>query len=151
MAAVGRSDCMECESGAHIKYQLVYHLVWIPKYRYQIFTKEKYRYDYEVILRILCQRHGFQIQELAVMPDHIHLLVCVPPSVSLSKALQLIKGGSSHEFFHLHPEFRLRFRKGHLFGPGKFCRSVGSVDLETTTEYVKKQKEQTTLNSFQKK
>ena len=102
-------------------------------------------------MRIMCQRHGFQIQELAVMPDHIHLLVGVPPSVSLSKALQFIKGGSSHEFLHLHPEFRLRYRKGHLFGPGKFCRSVGSVDLDTTKEYVRRQKEQMTLESFLKK
>jgi len=142
---------MECESGAHIKYQLVYHLVWIPKYRYQIFKKEKYRYDYEVILHILCKRHGFQILELAVMPDHIHLVVAVPPTVSLSRALQLIKGGSSFQFFQLHPEFRMRYPKGHLFGPGKFCRSVGNVDLETTQEYVKKQKEQMTLISFLKK
>lgn len=141
-------DIVELVSGAHIKYQLVYHLQWVPKCRYKIFRKEKYRHDYEVILRILAKRYGFEIVELAVMPDHVHIVVMAPPSFSVSKILQILKGGSSYEFFHLHPEFRLRYPKGHLFSPGKFCRSVGSVDLKATTEYVRNQTKQTTLQIF---
>lgn len=82
------------------------------------------------------------------MPDHVHMVVAVPPSISLSKALQLLKGGSSYEFFHLHPEFRLRYPKGHLLSPGKFCRSIGDVDLETTKNYVREQAGQSTLQNF---
>jgi putative transposase len=139
---------MELVSGAYIKYQLVYHLEWVSKYRYKIFRKERYRYDYDTILRIIAQRHHFEVLELDVMSDHVYMVVAVPPSISLSKALQLLKGGSSYEFFHLHPEFRLRYKTGHLLSPGKFCRSVGDVDLETTKNYVKEQAGQSTLQDF---
>jgi putative transposase len=139
---------MELVSGAHIKYQVVYHLQWIPKCRYRIFRKEKYRYDYENILRLVARRHLMEIIELAVMPDHVHVVVSAHPTMSPSKALQLLKGGSSYDFFHLHPEFRLRYLKGHLFAPGKFCRSVGDVDLKTTANYVRNQAQQATLTDF---
>ncbi len=139
---------MELVSGAHIKYQLVYHLQWIPKYRFKIFRQEKFRYDYENILRLVARRHGMEIIEAAVMPDHVHVVVSAPPTISPSKALQLLKGGSSFDFFHLHPIFRLRYPKGHLLAPGKFCRSVGDVDLETTKNYVRNQVQQATLGDF---
>ncbi len=139
---------MELVSGAHIKYQLVYHLQWIPKCRFKIFRQERYRYDYENILKIVARRHGMKILEHAIMPDHVHVVVAAPPTLSVSMALQLLKGGSSYDFFHLHPEFRLRYPKGHLFAPGKFCRSVGSVDLETTKKYVRDQALQSRLGDF---
>lgn len=139
---------MELVSGAHIKYQVVYHLQWVPKYRYKIFRKEKYRYDYENVVRLVAKRNRLEILEFAVMPDHVHIVVAAPASISPSRALQLLKGGSSYDFFHLHPEFRLRYPKGHLFSPGKFCRSVGNVDLETTKKYVRDQAQQTSLKDF---
>ncbi len=139
---------MELVSGAHIKYQLVYHLQWIPKCRYKIFRREKYRYDYENILRLVARRHRMEVIEVAVMSDHVHVVVSAHPTISPSKALQLLKGGSSYDFFHLHPEFRLRYPKGHLLAPGKFCRSVGDVDLEKTRSYVREQAGQTTLAGF---
>jgi len=139
---------MELVSGAHIKYQLFYHLEWTPKCRYKIFQQEKYKYDYEEILKIVARRHGIDIKEMAVMPDHIHLLVSAPPSMSASKALNLLKGGSSHDFFHLHPIFRKRYPRGHLLSAGKFCRSVGDVDFETTRDYVREQAQQATLDPF---
>ena len=139
---------MELVSGAHIKYQLVYHFERAPKYRYNIFRRDVYRYDYENCLQLVARRHGMTIIQMAVMPDHVHVVISVPPSMSVSKALQLLKGGSSYDFFHLHPEFRLRYMKGHLLSEGKFCRSVGDVDLEATKEYVRKQAEQATLGSF---
>ena len=139
---------MELVSGAHIKYQMVYHLQWVPKYRYKIFGKEKYRYDYENILHIVAKRHSMQILELAVMPDHVHAVVSCNAWMPAPKALALLKGASSYDFFHLHPEFRLRYPQGHLFSPGKFCRSVGDVDLEKTKNYVREQAQQATLMGF---
>ena len=91
-----------------------------------------------------------QIEELAVMPDHVHIVVHVKPSVSLAYATQLLKGRSSYEFFKKHPNMRLRYRKGHMWSKGKFYRSVGSVDLQTTKQYVRNQFDihQTQLNAF---
>ena len=130
---------MDLNSGAHIKYQMLYHLEWCPKYRYNIFGKEMYRQDYEFCLELVAARHGIQIIEMAVNPEHVHLLVSAPPTMSVSQALQFLKGGSSFEFMHLHEEFRLRYPKGHLLSPGKFCRTVGDVDFETTKDYIRNQ------------
>lgn len=130
---------MNLNSGAHIKYQLVYHVEWVPKYRYRIFGNEILRYDYETIVRIVAWQHGMDILEITAMPDHVHAVVIAPPTMSVSKMAQILKGGSSYEFGNLHPNIRLRYPKGHMLSPGKFVRSVGSVDLETTKNYVRKQ------------
>ena len=104
----------------------------------------------EAILKKIAQEKEMQIEELAVMPDHVHIVVHVKPSISLAKATQLLKGRSSYEFFRIHPNMRLRYRKGHFWSKGKFYRSVGSVDLETTKEYVRNQWDihQKTLSAF---
>ena len=65
------------------------------------------------------------------MPDHIHLIVDVPPTMSVSEPFHLLKGCSSHELFKKKPNFRKRYSRDHLWSPGKFYRTVGDADLET--------------------
>ena len=103
---------------------------------------------YEEILHDIANRHEMIILSLAVKPEHTHVVVSTKPSVSQSKALQLFKGGSSYELFKRQPKFRLRYPKRHFWSPGKFARTVGSVDLETTIDYVEKQANQSTLLDF---
>ena len=76
---------MNLVSGAHIKYQVVYHLQWCPKYRYNAFRKDVYSYDYEWCVRTVAMWHGIQIIELSVLPDHIHAMVSAPPDMAPSK------------------------------------------------------------------
>ena len=103
----------------------------------------------EEILREVAERHNIKITELSVMPDHVHTVVGVPPTMSVSKALQLLKGASSNELFKRKPNFRLRYPKGHLWSPGKFYRSVGDTDAETAIQYVRDQRlQQTSLDSL---
>ena len=137
-------------SGAHARFQCVYHIEWCPKYRFNVFLKEGHKEDMEAILQQIAAEHGMQIEELAVMPDHVHVVVHVAPSISLAKATQLLKGGSSYQFFRMHPNMRKRYWGGHFWSPGKFYRSVGSVDLETTKHYVRNQVDihQMTLGAF---
>ena len=130
------SDLM---SGAHAIYQCVYHIEWCPKYRFNVLRKQTHRKDMEVILKKIAQEKGMRIEELAVMPDHVHIVVHVKPGISLAKATNLLKGRSSYEMFRKHPNLRLRYRKGHYWSKGKFYRSVGSVDLEKTKTYVREQ------------
>ena len=82
------------------------------------------------------------------MPDHIHTVVGIPPTMSVSKALQLLKGTSSRELFKRKPNFRKRYPKGHLWSPGKFYRSVGDTDAETAIQYVRDQRLSTDLVGF---
>jgi len=70
------------------------------------------------------------------MPDHVHLFAEVPPTMCISKALQLFKGISSYKLFKKHPWLRRHFRKGHFWSPGKFFRSVGNVTAETIQHYI---------------
>jgi putative transposase len=126
-------------SGAYALSQCVYHMEWCPKYRFNVLRKETHRRDMETILRGIAERKDMKIDELAVMPDHVHMVVHVKPSMGLGKATQLLKGISSREMFLKHPNLRERYRKGHYWSPGKFYRSVGSIDLEKTKQYVREQ------------
>jgi len=137
-------------SGAHSLFQCVYHIEWCPKYRFNVFKKEGSKEDMETILQKVAKEYEMQIEELAVMSDHVHMVVHVDPSISLAKATNLLKGRSSYEYFKIHPNLRKRYTQGHMWSRGKFYRSVGSVDLETTKQYVRNQFDvhQTTLGAF---
>jgi len=112
-----------------------------------MFKQEENKKLCEEILREVAKRHKINITELSVMPDHIHTVVGIPPTMSVSKALQLLKGASSRELFRRKPNFRLRYPKGHLWSPGKFYRSVGDTDAETAIQYVRDQRlQQTSLD-----
>jgi putative transposase len=101
----------------------------------------------EQILKEVAERHKINITELSVMPDHIHMVASIPPTMSISKAFHLLKGASAHALFKEKPNFRKRYPKTHLWSPGKFYRIVGDADLETVINYVKDQRLiQTTLN-----
>jgi len=117
--------------------QNAYHLVWKPKYAKDSFKFEILRMDCEQYLYEVSYKYGFEIYELQVMPDHVHLFVEVPPAMSVSKALQLFKGGSAYKLFRWHPSLRRykNFRKG-FWSSGKFFRSVGNVTAETIQHYI---------------
>lgn len=126
-------------SGSHSVYECVYHLEWCPKYRFNVLRKESSKTDMEDILQKIAVEYGMQVDELAVMPDHVHIVVRTKPSMSLSKATQLLKGRSSYEFFRKHPNMRLRYRKGHFWAPSSCYLTTGVVDLERTRAYVRNQ------------
>jgi putative transposase len=90
-------------------------------------------------LHEVAERHNIGIVELSVMPDHVHVVVQIPPTMSVSQALHLLKGASSYELFRRQPLFRYRYARGSFWSPGKFYRSVGDADTVTVLEYVKNQ------------
>ena len=140
---------MNLVSGSHSIGQNLYHLEWCPKYRYNMFKREENKKLCEDVLQEVAKRHNIEITELCVMPDHIHIIVGIPPTMSVSKALQLLKGASSRELFKRKPHLRCRYHKGHFWSPGKFYRSVGDADMDTVLQYVRNQRlQQTSLNDF---
>ena len=100
--------------------QNAYHLVWKPKYAKDPFKFDLVRMDCEQIFYKIARKHNFEIYELQVMTDHVHLFVEVPPTMSVSKTLQLFKGISSYKLFRQHPWLRKYFTKGHFWSPEKF-------------------------------
>jgi len=116
--------------------QNAYHMVWKPKYSKDPFKFDLVRKHCEQFLNEIAHKYNFDIYELQVMPDHVHLFVEVPPTMSVSRALQLFKGISSYKLFKQHPWLRNHFRKGHLWSPGKFFRSVGNVTADVIKHYI---------------
>jgi putative transposase len=94
----------------------------------------------EDILREVAERQNILMIELSVMPDHVHTVVLIPSTMSVSVALQLLKGASFYELFRRQPLFRYRYANGSFWSPGKFYRSVGDADTETVLEYVRNQR-----------
>ena len=140
---------MDLVSGSHSIGQNLYHLEWCPKYRYNMFRGEGNKKLCEEILCEVATRHNIGIVELSVMPDHVHTIVQLPPTMSVSQALHLLKGASSYELFRRQPKFRLRYSRGNFWSPGKFYRSVGDADMETVLQYVRNQNlEQASLDDF---
>jgi len=139
---------MVMNSYRHGVYQNMFHLVWQTKCRYKMMRKEKYRLAVKQALEETAARHGIVFIELAVMPEHVHALVNCHPSMSQSKALNLLKGASAHYLFEHYPKLRLRYPKRHFWSPGKSGRTVGDVDQETVIDYVRRQVEQTSLAAF---
>ena len=121
--------------------QMVLHLEWCTKYRHPVFSDRKYKVLCEALLLTVAERHGMALLEFAVMPEHVHVLVQVPLSMSASQALQLLKGYTSYALLKLCPELRQQYFWGcpGVWSPGKFARSVGDVDLDKTKEYVRNQ------------
>jgi len=140
---------MDLISGSHSVGQNLYHLEWCPKYRYNMFRREENKKLCEEILHEIAQRHHIELTELSVMPDHIHAVVAIPTTMSISQAFHLLKGASSRELFKRKPAFRRRYRQGHFWSPGKFYRTVGDADAETVINYVREHRfQQTTLNGY---
>jgi putative transposase len=132
----------------HGVYQNIFHLTWQTKYRYEMMRQEKYRGMVKSVIEDVGKRHGIVFVELGVMEDHVHAVVDCHPSMSQSKALGLLKGGSSYVLFRMQPKFRLRYPRGHFWSPGKAGRTVGDVDQETVIGYVRRQVQQTTLTDY---
>ena len=124
----------------HHKGYWEYHLEWCPKYRYEALGKESTRKDLERILLDIAERLDVLVPELAVMPDHVHMVVVSKKPCDPSYLLFRFKGTSSHEMFKLHPNFRKRYPKGHFWSPGNFSRTV-SVTSETVRNYVRRQRD----------
>ena len=119
----------------------VHHLEWCTKYRYQMLRKPEYKNACEDAIRKQAERHHITIRELFVMPEHIHVSCEVPPSMSQSKVLQLLKGGSSYLLFRAQPKFRLRYPRGHFWSPGAYAGSAGYNTVDIIDKYVRNQED----------
>ena len=132
---------LELKHYAHKGGVNVHHFEWCTKYRYNMLRKDEYKKFCEEVLRETAARHNLVIREVGVMPEHIHVSIEVPPSISQSKALQLLKGNLSYKLFRFEPKFRLRYSRGHFFSPGACANSTGYNTVEIVDNYVKNQRD----------
>ena len=140
---------MEYNKHSHSAGNNIHHLQWCTKKRYRMFRNIMFRETCIDAIHLVARRHGIEILELAVMEEHVHAVAGLPAWMSQSKAIQLLKGGSSYEIFRMIPNFRLRYPKGSLWSAGNFKASVGGATLEAVRAYVREQ--QLSLDQFSQK
>ncbi|MDQ1327242.1 MAG: REP-associated tyrosine transposase [Candidatus Poribacteria bacterium] len=129
---------MSYRKGSHTTYDLKYHIIWCTKYRYRVLTGEVASRIRELV-REVCAANYIEVISGSMSPDHIHLLVSVPPSISLSKVMQYVKGKSSRkvlmEFEHLHKKYWGQ----HIWARGYFAVTIGNVNEKEIQEYIENQ------------
>ena len=114
----------EKKQTAHSSYRCEYHKVFAPKYRRQVIYKN-IRADVGQILATLCKRKGIEIIEAEAMPDHIHMLVRIPPKYSVSEVMGYLKGKSSLMIFEKHANLKYKYGKRHFWCRGYYVDTVG--------------------------
>ena len=119
---------------SHSVGQNAFHFVWKPKYASSFLRFEEINKVCQGALRLVAFQQKCKIYELQVMPDHIHLFVELPPTLCVSKALQLFKGISS---IILRRRFRFLTKIPMIWSKGKFFRSVGNVSFDTIQRYIR--------------
>ncbi len=123
----------------HAVYDLKYHLVWIPKYRKQVFNREVSEYLKEVFERT-AEEYGFHIDVMEVMEDHVHIFTEAPPKYSPADVVQIMKSISARETFKRFPKLRKQLWAGELWNDGYFVRSVGDkVTADVIRHYIEYQ------------
>ena len=130
----------EIKSSAHSKWRCQYHIVFAPKYRRkEIYGKLKS--DIGQILRKLCVEKKVEILEAEACPDHIHMLVCIPPYISVAQFMGFLKGKSSLMIFDRHANLKYKYGSRHFWSRGYFVDTVGRNE-HAIKEYIKNQLEE---------
>jgi len=138
---------MELNRFAHSVGQNTYHFVWCPRFRHKIFQHKELKFACESILRAICRKNQFDIFELEIQPDHIHMFLDIKPKTTVSKAFQQLKGVSSRMLFKSFPDLlRHYYWKGGMWSRGKFFRSVGNVTADVIRDYIKDSQGKPKLN-----
>ena len=130
---------MELQRNTHHVFRIMYHFVWIPKYRHKVF-EEPYRSTLKNIIEQIGYDYNIEIVELEAPVDHIHMAVRTEPKESPSKIMQIIKSISAREFFRIYPEIRAKyFWGGKLWTQSYFVETIGNANEEVIRQYVQNQ------------
>ena len=135
---------LDTESLAHTKWNCKYHIVFAPKYRRQVIYG-KIKTDIGQILRKLCEYKGVEIIEAEACPDHIHMLVSIPPKYSISQIMGYLKGKSSLMIFDRHANLKYKYGNRQFWCKGYYVDTVGR-NTKAIQEYIKKQLQEDIAN-----
>ena len=122
---------------SHTTWNCKYHIVFAPKYRRKV-AYGKLREDIRDIIIMLCKRKGVNIIEGEVCPDHIHLLVEIPPKMSISYFMGYLKGKSTLMIFERHANLKYKYGNRHFWCRGYYVDTVGK-NTKKNREYINNQ------------
>ena len=142
----------DVNSLSHTKWNCKYHIVFAPKYRRKVFYGEKRR-EIGELLRTLCNWKNIRIIEAEVCPDHVHMLLEIPPKTSVSSFMGYLKGKSSLMIYEKFPELRYKYRNREFWCRGYYVDTAGK-NAKKIEEYIRHQLdedkagEQLTMGNF---
>ncbi len=125
-------------TSSHSKYSLHVHVVWVTKYRKKVLTGE-IALSVRKNIREICKRNDVEILKGHVAKDRVHLLVSMPPHLSVSKMMKYIKGASSRKLLKEYKGLNKTFWGRHLWARGYFAVSSGNVTDEVIKMYIENQ------------
>ena len=128
------------QSLAHTKWLCKYHIVFTPKYRRKVIYNQ-YRNSLREILRRLCEYKGVKIIEGEFMADHVHMLVLIPPKISVSSFMGYLKGKSTLMIYDRHPELQSKWDKA-FWARGYYVSTIGNITEEAIKKYIREQAEE---------
>ena len=128
---------MDKNSLAHTTWECKYHIVFTPKFRRKVIYQQ-IRADIGHILSELCKRKGIEIIEAEACPDHIHMLVRIPPKYSVSEIMGYLKGKSSLMIFERHANLKYKYGNRHFWCRGYYVDTVGK-NAKKIEEYIRNQ------------
>ena len=134
------SNKYDYNSLSHTKWECKYHIVFAPKYRRRVIYG-KIKRDIGIILRKLCEQKGVEIIEAELCPDHVHMLVSIPPKMSISSFMGYLKGKSSLMIFQKYGNLKFAYRNREFWCRGFYVDTSGK-DTKAIKEYIKNQLEQ---------
>ena len=112
-------------------------MVWCPKYRKKIFGRGEIRERAEQLIREISEEYGFEIVEMEVAVEHVHILLWFPPKRSIGEVVRIIKSNTARELFREFPSMKRRLWAGELWEDGYFARTVGDrMTREVIEKYI---------------
>ena len=136
-ASITKGGFMDKSSLAHTTWRCKYHVVFAPKYRRRIIFG-KLRADIGKILRELCKRKEVEIIEAQACPDHIHMLLSIPPKLAVSDFMGYLKGKSSLMIFERHAQLKYKYGNRKFWCKGYYVDTVGR-NKEAIQKYIREQ------------
>ncbi len=134
---------------SHTIYDHKYHLCWITKYRFHVLTGDTGVRLKELIKQVY-KEQSVEIIQGHIRPEHIHMLVSIPPHISVSKLMQYIKGRTGRKLMQEYEHLRKRYYGGHLWSRGFYSATSGNITDQMIMEYVKHQdRENETDDNFE--
>lgn len=128
---------MDMNSLSHSKWECKYHVVFAPKFRRKVIYGELKR-DIANILSMLCKRKGVEIIEAEMCRDHVHMLVRIPPNISVSSFMGYLKGKSTLMIFERHANLKYKYGNRHFWCRGYYVDTVGK-NAKKIQEYIQNQ------------
>ena len=123
---------------SHAIWYCQYHFVWVPKYRYRILNGAV-AYEVEKCIRVFSSQKGCEIQELSIQVDHVHLITMIPPKLSVSNYMGIIKGRTAIRVFKKFSTLKVKpYWGNHFWAPG-YCVDTVGLDEEKIRRYVQYQ------------